>query len=239
MTTPSEGYFVLQTWPESERMRCYLSAESQESDKCYTMPGIKSNPVTVDSNAVTAGDLLNTNVAHSNPPANMDGIKQLIGSGNFRAALDFTATLLTSLGQGFGMTGVPSRNTAETLELWTCRFQLLQALEMHQWLIDELAAFEELDAPDLYFQFYPSVYGAERKGSLVPFSLRLIHAECLRFTKMPWKSLKRIDVLEKNVAEVIECLKHTSLPSALAGVWQSRLMLVQSLRARILVALNV
>lgn len=39
-------------------------------------------------------------------------------------------------------------------------------------------------------------------GSLVLFSMRLIHAEALRFTSNPWATLERIDRLEKNVNKV-------------------------------------
>lgn len=39
-------------------------------------------------------------------------------------------------------------------------------------------------------------------GSLVLFSMRLIHAEALRFTSNPWATLERIDKLEKNVNKV-------------------------------------
>lgn len=48
--------------------------------------------------------------------------------------------------------------------MWACRFQLLMVLGMYSLLNDELAAFENLDAPDLYFQYYPKIYRGDMKG---------------------------------------------------------------------------
>lgn len=69
-------------------------------------------------------------------------------------------------------------------------------LKMYPQAIEEMTAFEDLDAPDLFYQYYPQM---NRKGSMVPFGLRLIHAEILRFTPFPWKALERIEKLRSDV----------------------------------------
>ncbi|VDK45140.1 unnamed protein product [Anisakis simplex] len=128
---------------------------------------------------------------------------------------------------------------------------------MYTLLNDELLPFEELDAPDLYFQYYPTIYTDSRKGSLVPFSLRLVHAESLRFTPYPWAATKRIDALEMNVqkvyllsrmmsvcdpkcfkqfdTQVIRNLKEKQTTNAQhLDLWKQRLLSVQKIRARTL-----
>lgn len=56
------------------------------------------------------------------------------------------------------------RKISFCFQIWACRFQLLMALKLYTLLNDELLPFEELDAPDLYFQYYPTVYIDGRKG---------------------------------------------------------------------------
>ncbi|KJH43395.1 hypothetical protein DICVIV_10587 [Dictyocaulus viviparus] len=86
---------------------------------------------------------------------------------------------------------------SEEAQLWEVRFQLLMSLKMYSQLIDELIPFDELDAPDLFYQ-YREEYG-HRTGSIVSFQTRLIHAEVLRFTPFPYKAVERITRLESNV----------------------------------------
>lgn len=43
--------------------------------------------------------------------------------------------------------------TVSYFQIWTLRFQIFLNLRMHAQLLAELAAFEELDAPDLFYQY--------------------------------------------------------------------------------------
>uniref|UniRef100_A0A0N5A9F1 TPR_REGION domain-containing protein n=1 Tax=Syphacia muris TaxID=451379 RepID=A0A0N5A9F1_9BILA len=227
-------------WPESERLKAVVYLEVPKLEHCYTMPGIKSDVPLEDMLANKANELLQKTIVRPSVPPNQDGLRELIVVkfsgfqmlGNLRAAVNLTTKLLTDLGQGYGMAGQPSMNTFQTFELWACRFQLLMALKLYNLLSDELLAFEELDAPDLYIQYYPQAYGVD-KGTLVPFSLRLVHAESLRFTPYPWAAIKRIDALEDNVRRVIEYEKENSSDEAIKA-WELRLVAVQKLRARTL-----
>ena len=52
------------------------------------------------------------------------GLQTLMANENFRAALDLTERLLTSLGQGRGTAGHISKNSVHSLRLWHARFTL-------------------------------------------------------------------------------------------------------------------
>ncbi|VDO11999.1 unnamed protein product [Brugia timori] len=67
-------------------------------------------------------------------------------------------------------------------------------------------------------------------GSLVLFSMRLVHAEALRFTSNPWATLERIDKLEKNVNRVLDNSGNKS--EYFFKIWKDRLLAVQKMRAR-------
>ncbi|XP_022092829.1 trafficking protein particle complex subunit 12-like [Acanthaster planci] len=104
------------------------------------------------------------------------GLKKLVDTGCLRAAVDLTGLLLTSLGQGKGQAGLPSKNTPQSLQIWLTRLALLIKLQQYSMAEIECEAFGDLDRPDLYFEYYPDLY-AGRQGSMVPFSLRVLHAE--------------------------------------------------------------
>lgn len=40
-----------------------------------------------------------------------------------------------------------------------------------------MAAFGDLDSPDLYYEYYPELSSLKKSGTMVPFSLRLLTAE--------------------------------------------------------------
>uniref|UniRef100_A0A914ZNX6 Trafficking protein particle complex subunit 12 n=1 Tax=Parascaris univalens TaxID=6257 RepID=A0A914ZNX6_PARUN len=233
MTTAQAEAYLFE-WPESERLKKVLHGDSPKLDQCYTMPGVKVDSTLSDAVAISAKQFFNKTISRPDVPLNEDSLRQLIADGHLRAAVNLTAALLTTMQQGVGMAGQPSKNTLQSLRIWACRFQMLMALKLYTLLNDELLPFEELDAPDLYFQYYPTAYIDGRKGSLVPFTLRLIHAESLRFTPYPWATTKRIDVLEDNVQKVIKSLKERELPAEQLDIWKQRLLAVQKMRARTL-----
>ncbi|KAF3844633.1 hypothetical protein F7725_007796 [Dissostichus mawsoni] len=108
----------------------------------------------------------------------------LQSSKNWRAAVDLTGRLLTAHGQGYGKAGQLSSHTTDSLQLWFVRLSLLTKLNLFQNAELEIEPFGNLDQPDLFYEYYPTVYPG-RRGSMVPFSMRLLHAELPQYLAKP------------------------------------------------------
>ncbi|XP_042142600.1 trafficking protein particle complex subunit 12 [Ixodes scapularis] len=113
-------------------------------------------------------------------PQNEEGLRQLLGAQCHNAAINLTTRLLTSVGQGPGAGGHPSRHSPHSLQLWYTRLALFVKLRKFALAEVEAEAFGDLDRPDLYYEFYPDSYPGKR-GSMVPFAFRLLLAELPQF----------------------------------------------------------
>ncbi|EGT30122.1 hypothetical protein CAEBREN_02352 [Caenorhabditis brenneri] len=214
-------------WPESARFKA--TKPEARGTMQYTMPGIKEDFIRspIDhryqetfTKFFTSYDL----------DVNQRGLVWFIKKGLLDAALNGTSDMLTWLGQGKDKSGRPSELTQLTMELWSLRFQLLLNLRMHAQLLAELAAFEELDAPDLFYQYKHG----DKTGSLVPFAMRIIHAESLRFSPFPWQSLIRIETLQSQTEQIVNIFRMQSAPTSHIEDWEKRLQCVKYLYVRVL-----
>lgn len=113
-------------------------------------------------------------------PQNEDGLKQLIGAQCHNAAINLTTRLLTTVGQGPGSGGHPSRHSPYSLQLWYTRLALFVKQRKFAYAEVEGDAFGDLDKPDLFYEFYPDTY-PDKRGSMVPFAMRLLLAELPQF----------------------------------------------------------
>ncbi|XP_071964074.1 trafficking protein particle complex subunit 12-like [Antedon mediterranea] len=116
------------------------------------------------------------------------GLKQLLDKGCLRAAVDLTAQILAIHGQGAGQVGLPSKQSPQSLQVWLTRIALLMKLRLYNVAETETNAFGDFERPDLYFEYYPDLYPG-RKGSMVPFSLRVLKAELLQYAGKHQQSL--------------------------------------------------
>jgi len=68
---------------------------------------------------------------------------------------------------------------------------LLVKLRRFEQAETEGKSFWNLDRPDLYYPFYPDLYGG-RMGTLVPFGFRLLLAELPQHVNRPREALSRL-----------------------------------------------
>lgn len=106
----------------------------------------------------------------------------LFKRGSWRAVLnEVTLPVLTAHGQGPATEGDETQrpdvqHTELTLQMWLYRAIALWKLGQYTAAMSELNSFGSFDQVDLLFESYPDVHHG-KKGSMVPFSLRLIRAE--------------------------------------------------------------
>ncbi|GBP97519.1 Trafficking protein particle complex subunit 12, partial [Eumeta japonica] len=92
------------------------------------------------------------------------------------AAVNLTGRLLTIYGQGYGRSGQPAKHSPHSLQLWFTRLALLAKLGEFELLQQEAEPFEQLNKPDVFYEFYPEMY-PNKCGSIACFSFRLLIAE--------------------------------------------------------------
>ncbi|KAM5251422.1 trafficking protein particle complex subunit 12 isoform 1-T2 [Hipposideros larvatus] len=206
-----------------------------------TMPGLKFDNIQGDAvkdlmlrflgeKAAAKRQVLNANSVEQS----FVGLKQLISCKNWRAAVDLCGRLLTAHGQGYGKSGLPTSHTADSLQLWFVRLALLVKLGLFQNAEMEFEPFGNLDQPDLYYEYYPHVYPG-RRGSMVPFSMRILHAELQQYLGNPQESLDRLHRVKAVCSQILAHLEqglaedggHSSISQenrqASVQLWRSRL----------------
>ncbi|XP_068457695.1 trafficking protein particle complex subunit 12 [Clinocottus analis] len=205
--------------PSEETRKVLISVATQQYSPSFietnrlTMPGLKfdnlqgdavkdlmlrflGEPAAMKRQVLTAGSV----------EPSFTGLKRLISSKNWRAAVDLTGRLLTAHGQGYGKAGQPTSHTTDSLQLWFVRLALLTKLSLFQNAELECEPFGDLDHPDLYYEYYPSVYPG-RRGSMVPFSMRLLHAELPQYLAKPQEALDRLHTLKTVCLAILENLE--------------------------------
>ncbi|XP_038250495.2 trafficking protein particle complex subunit 12 isoform X2 [Dermochelys coriacea] len=205
--------------PSEETRKVLISVATQQYSTLFidkenlTMPGLKFDNIQGDAvkdlmirflgeQAAVKRQVLNANSVEQS----FVGLKQLINSKNWRAAVDLCGRLLTAHGQGYGKNGLPTNHTTDSLQLWFVRLALLVKLNLFQNAEAEFEPFGNLDQPDLYYEYYLHVYPG-RKGSMVPFSMRILHAELEQYLGNPQESLDRLHSMKTICTKILENLE--------------------------------
>nr|XP_033498580.1 trafficking protein particle complex subunit 12 isoform X2 [Epinephelus lanceolatus] len=249
--------------PSEETRKVLISVATQQYSPAYvetnrlTMPGLKFDNLQGDAVKDLMLRFLGEPAAMkrqvltaSSVEQSFTGLKQLISSKNWRAAVDLTGRLLTAHGQGYGKAGQPTSHTTDSLQLWFVRLALLTKLNLFQNAELEFEPLGNLDQPDLYYEYYPTVYPG-RRGSMVPFSMRLLHAELPQYLAKPQEALDRLhnlktvclaiqENLEKGLAEDGSMFTVTQENrQASLKLWRSRLSRVMYSMANCLLLMKV
>ncbi|XP_018335736.1 trafficking protein particle complex subunit 12 [Agrilus planipennis] len=135
------------------------------------------------------------------------GLRELVQAGAYRAALNLTARLLTIYGQGRGRTGHPTKHSPHSLQLWFTRISLLVKTKSTTLAQAEAEPFDQLDKPDLFYEFYPEMYKG-RRGSIASFSFRLLLAELPMHCGKPKESLTKLFNILSTVRKMLLNLKN-------------------------------
>ncbi|KYQ56619.1 Tetratricopeptide repeat protein 15 [Trachymyrmex zeteki] len=130
------------------------------------------------------------------------GLRNLIQAGCYRAAINLSGRLLAIYAQGYGKINQPSKHTPHSLQLWYTRLSLLSKLRQMDVLENESKPFGNLDKPDMYFTFYPELYGT-RSGSMGSFAFRLLLAEIPSYYGKPKQTLENLYKLLATVNRII------------------------------------
>ncbi|KAK9873398.1 hypothetical protein WA026_022460 [Henosepilachna vigintioctopunctata] len=135
------------------------------------------------------------------------GLRELVQAGAYRAAINLTARLLTIYGQGKGRNGHVSKHSPHSLQLWFTRIALLVKTKAYIVAQAESEIFGQLDKPDVFYQFYPEMYG-DRPGSIASFSFRLLLAELPMHCGNSKESLTKLFNLWSTVKQIIQNLNN-------------------------------
>ncbi|XP_072354787.1 trafficking protein particle complex subunit 12 isoform X2 [Scyliorhinus torazame] len=206
--------------PSEETRNILISVATQQYNTVFiekeklTMPGLKFDNMQGDAVKEVMLRFLGEQAAMKRQALTANaveqsfvGLKQLINTKNWRAAVDLCGRLLTVHGQGYGKSGQPTSHTTDSVQLWFVRLALLMKLSLFQNAEMEFEPFGSLDQPDLYYEYYPHVYPG-RRGSMIPFSMRVLHAELPQYLGKPQESLDRLHAMKVTCLKVIDNLEN-------------------------------
>ncbi|XP_076766120.1 trafficking protein particle complex subunit 12 [Xylocopa sonorina] len=137
------------------------------------------------------------------------GLRTLIQAGCYKAAINLSGRLLAVYAQGYGKINQSSKHSPHSLQLWYTRLALLTKLRQIDILENESKPFGNLDKPDMYFTFYPELYGT-RPGSMASFSFRLLLAEIPMYWRKPKQALDNLYKILATVNQIITNLSSGS-----------------------------
>lgn len=207
-------------WIPIERTRQALIANALASPGTYvpdpellTMPGVLLEEELGDAIGEAVGISLGEAeaaqrkyLAAGDVTQDERGLRELVQAGAYRAAINLTSRLLSIYGQGVGRQGHPTKHSPHSLQLWFTRIALLVKTKAFNIAQAEAEPFGQLHNPDVFYQFYPDMYGG-RSGSIASFSFRLLLAELPMHCGKPKESLTKLFSILATIRKMLSNLK--------------------------------
>ncbi|NWS48128.1 TPC12 protein, partial [Probosciger aterrimus] len=193
--------------PSEETRNVLISVATQQYSTVFidkenlTMPGLKFDNIQGDAvkdlmlrflgeQAAVKRQVLNANSVEQS----FVGLKQLISSKNWRAAVDLCGRLLTAHGQGYKKSGLPTNHTTDSLQVPHAKIQCLYKIPL----------FLVVYPRKLYTYLYRNLL---QRSSMVPFSMRILHAELPQYLGNPQESLDRLHSMKIICTKILENLE--------------------------------
>jgi len=222
--SPTGEEAVLEAWIPSPATREALAAMAATPGTYYptreqltspgVMPGSEQGDPVRDAVAKYQGEgeaAKRQILTSDGVTADIRGLQQLLAAGNYRAAVNHTCSLLELYGQGRGRAGHISKHSPSSLQVWWLRLALMVKLKHFSVAEAEAAAFGDLDKPDLFYEYYPEQYPG-RRGSLVPWPLRLLLAELPGHCGRQVEGMNKLFRLLTTVRAILSNLNNGLLP---------------------------
>ncbi|CAG9766054.1 unnamed protein product [Ceutorhynchus assimilis] len=221
MTTSAEADRRRDAWIPIEKTRQALIANATAPAGSYvpdsdllTMPGVLLEEDLGDAIGEAVGICLGEaeaaqrrSLTASDVTQDERGLRELVQAGAYRAAINLTSRLLSIYGQGRGRQGHSSKHSPHSFQLWFTRLALLVKTKAYNIAQAEAQPFGQLEKPDVFYQFYPDMYGG-RPGSMASFSFRLLLAELPMHCGKPKESLTKLFSILSTVRKMLGNLKH-------------------------------
>ncbi|ALC44780.1 CG11396 [Drosophila busckii] len=121
---------------------------------------------------------------------------------------------------GYGRSGQPAKHSPHSLQLWFTRLALLAKLGEYELLQAEAEPFGQLNALDVFYEFYPEMYSG-KQGSIASFSFRLLLSEMPIYLGKPHLALDNLSKLHVISSEIKQHYEKSRNGNA-SEFWQRR-----------------
>ncbi|XP_019850352.1 PREDICTED: uncharacterized protein LOC105312226 [Amphimedon queenslandica] len=202
---------ILCSWLPGEWVQQVLASGRIVSPEHLTQPGLisptgKSDPIGEVLMATFPGSERRQLLTADQVTMDHEGLMNLIHNGCYHEALRLTSLVLSAHGQGINQIGSMTVHTHKTLQMWCARLSLLCQLERYDEAKQEMEPFKDLDQPDLYYQYNKHNYPG-KKGSMVPYSMRLLHAQLPLYTGNIQLAMNRVCFLQYVTGTILRHIK--------------------------------
>lgn len=229
----SEKDFICSIWPLPQQLWEFFGDKTVRSvaqEAVLCCPVVKYHHV--QSSVTLSKDL------YGDAEKVFKEIRDLVNDEHYKSACWLTGEILMSAGDSV---------SPFILQLWICRFSLMCYLGMYDSVAAELEGFGNLDQVNLFYEYWPDKFKL-KAGSLVPFSLRMLHAQIplMQVEPNPSKALDRVYLLKASTEKVCVSIKESPEKYGLKApyfkeaekLWKSRLLQVSLLAVQCFIALK-